>query len=83
MKNITFEQQAKTWKSCLEAVQFGNETLTLGFPCETYNFQAAGQTWKSGCGEIKFGNQGFEQGSSSENNAFQAAGQPKICEGIS
>ena len=49
MKNITFEQQAKTWKSCPEAAQLGNETLTLGFPCEKYNFEAAGQTWKSGC----------------------------------
>ena len=75
MKNITFEQQAETWKSRPEAAQLGNETLTLGFPSEKYNFEAASQTWKSGCEEIKFRNQGFEQGSSYENNAFQAAVQ--------
>ena len=44
MKNITFEQQAETWKSRPEAAQLGNETLTLGFPCENHNLEAAGQT---------------------------------------
>ena len=75
IKNITFEQQAKTWKSCPEAARLGNSTFALGSLCEYFNFEAAGQTWKSGCEEIKFGNQGFEQGSSYENDALQACGQ--------
>ena len=89
MKNITFEQQAKTWKSCPEAAQLGNETLTLGFPCENDNFQLLA---KPGSLAVKKSNEEIKDLNKDllmktmpcrllANNL--EIWKPKICEGIS